>query len=362
MEESDLSRPWSELPIPALMLAFEKLRLKDRAGTVDCVARVCSSWADAAAAATTSIKLQRCSDTDSLHQWLCSRGAHVGVFRLEGTSPGGVITTQPCPRLECLELVGCSVDLSTGSQLLQDLFAATALKNLQFCEVKFQGEPDLAALLLALPGLKVLQLKYNTLLDTTQQPSSSTASALASEVQDSLWSAQHTTDKGHQCFTDTGMQIICKLTKLQGLMLHSMKAVTSVGLSGFSKLQCLDCLVLRGLTCDISLSAVPAFSQLTALTVLALVWNGNQPLARFDPAVLGCMAQLQGLCLWNCNPDRGTTGAAELLSRLGQLPKLHVLNLWNVQGVEECPPAAFSALTSSSVLTCLLLATVVTSR
>jgi len=70
-------RSWSQLPMSALTLAFEKLPLSDRAGTEDCVARVCSSWAEAAAAATVTIDLEQCPNTSSLQQWLHSRGCHV---------------------------------------------------------------------------------------------------------------------------------------------------------------------------------------------------------------------------------------------------------------------------------------------
>jgi len=363
-EEADLSRPWSELPMPALIIAFEKLDLRDRSGAIDCVARVCSTWAEAAAAATRSIKLKRCSNTDSLQQWLRSRGAHVGVICLEGTCSGGVITTLPCARLEELILFWCSVDLSRGSQLLQDLSAATALNTLDFWGVTFHGDPDLAAVLSALPGLTFLRLMSSQVLKTTQQPTSSTASALTSGVQDSharpqcLWSAQHTTDEGYQCLTDIGMQFICKLTKLQDLGLHSLQGVTAAGLAGLVSLRGLKGLDLRDLSCDISLSAVPAFSQLTYLTGLRLVWKCSLQLPTFDPAVLGCMRQLRCLDLWSVNPARGTAGAAELLSSLAQLHKLETLSLMYIPSLDKCPPAAFSSLTSSSVLRCLVLVSV----
>jgi len=45
-----------------------------------------------------------------------------------------------------------------------------------------QGEPDLAAALLALPGLNFLRLTNNKVLPTVQQPTSSTAAASAGGV------------------------------------------------------------------------------------------------------------------------------------------------------------------------------------
>jgi len=359
----DLSRPCSELRMPALTLAFEKLDLRDRVGTIDSVARVCSTWAEAAAAATRVINLQRCSNTDSLQQWLCSSGAHVNELHLYGTSPGQVITRQPCPRLERLDLFQCSVDLSTGSQLLRDLSAATALKRLNFSEVMFHGEPDLASVLMALPGLQYLRLVHASIQvqDTTQQPNSSTASALASGEQDSharpqpLWSAQHTTHRGHLYFTNSGIEFICRLTKLQGLELHSLKGVTAEGLASLQNLHLLglDRLVLGGHSCDITFDAVPALSQLTALTRFGLYGEREDPPRRFDPAILGCMTQLQCLELCYHNPHRGAAGAAELLSRLAQLPKLKHLTLVKVHGLDGCRPEALSSLTSSSMLQCL---------
>jgi len=50
-----------------------------------------------------------CSNTDSLQQWLRSRGSHVSKVRLHGSE--GVITTLPCPRLEWLVLEDIEVDL-----------------------------------------------------------------------------------------------------------------------------------------------------------------------------------------------------------------------------------------------------------
>jgi len=61
---------WSEVPMPALTLAFKKLKLIERAGRPDCCALVSQRWAEAAAAATEEIKLDHCSDTDSLQAWL----------------------------------------------------------------------------------------------------------------------------------------------------------------------------------------------------------------------------------------------------------------------------------------------------
>jgi len=165
-----------------------------------------------------------------------------------------------------------------------------------------------------------------------------------------LWSADGDPTAGYRCFTDSGMQFICKLTKLVGVELSSLQGVTAAGLAGLINLQGLESLALGDLTCDITLSAVPAFSRLTALTELSLSWVWKTPHCEFDPAILAHMTQLKFLQLIKCTPARGTAGAAELLSRLSQLPKLWYLDLKDVQGLEQCSAEAFSALTSSSML------------
>jgi len=96
-------------------------------------------------------------NTDSLQQWLHSRGASVLVVNLHDAS--GVITTLPCPRLQGLGLFNCSLDLRPGSQLLQDLCSATALTSLDLRYATYQGDPDLAAVLLALPSLQEFSLR-----------------------------------------------------------------------------------------------------------------------------------------------------------------------------------------------------------
>jgi len=356
-----MSRSWSQLPMSALTLTFEKLPLRQRAGSVDCVARVCSSWAEAAAAATGSIRLCSGTYTDSLQRWLQSRGASVFDVRLNHSL--GVITTLPCPKLQNLMLLNSSVDLRPGGQLLHDLCSATALTKLYFSRVTCRGDPDLAAVLLALPNLQELMLFNLTheqdfrVQDSQQQQLHASTS---SEVQHShepsqqLWSAYGDPLDGYRCFTDSGMQFVCKLTKLVGLELGSMQGVTASGLVGLHTLQELKGLTLWDLTCDISLSAVPAFSQLTALTDLVLSWVQDTPCCEFDPSILVHLTHLKDLGLVQCTPARGTAGAAELLSRLSQLTVLQSLFFKYVEGLQECPLNAFSSLTSSSMLESLI--------
>jgi len=81
-------------------------------------------------------------------------------FKLQGSA--GVITSLPCPRLKWLVLEGISADLRPGSQLLQDLCAATALEHLQLGGLQYQelqGESDLVAALETLPDLQYIYLQ-----------------------------------------------------------------------------------------------------------------------------------------------------------------------------------------------------------
>jgi len=137
-DDSNSIRSWSELPVSVLTFAFEKLDLRDRAGTNNCIAFVCTSWAAAAAAATRSIELSMCTNTDSLQQWLRSRGSHVIKLTLQESK--GVLTSLPCLKLKELVLECQWVDLHPGSQLLQDLCAATTLEHLQLGGIELQGD------------------------------------------------------------------------------------------------------------------------------------------------------------------------------------------------------------------------------
>jgi len=166
-----------------------------------------------------------------------------------------------------------------------------------------------------------------------------------------VWSAQS------DCFgnskrrlKDAGMQFLCTLTSVRALQLHSMEVVTAAGLAALQNLQELKSLELKDLACDFSLTAVPALSQLTALTRLRLCWALGQHSAAFDPVIVTHMSLLKELRLNWCTAARSAADAAELLSRLSQLPALEMLQLEYVKGLNKVPHVAFSQLTSSSVL------------
>jgi len=356
-EDDSTTRSWSELPVSVLAFAFEKLDLSDRAGNINSIARVCTSWAAAAAAATSSIELSTCrcwlglDNAGSLQQWLRSKGSHVSKVKLRNFVG---VTSLPCPRLRCLVLVDMSVDLRPGSQLLQDLSAATALEHLHLDGILFQGEAGLSSLLLSLPALTSICLAYMVEFNSpNQQQQQSHATATAAQDSQVITHSFFWSNPGgfkSLCITDVGMQLVCSLTQLQSLELHNMEEVTAEGLASLHDLPALKRLGLKYLRCEISASAVPAFTQLTALTCLKLAWVICVPPVEFDPAVLAHMTQLEELQLYNADPAGGASGAAELLARLAELPKLEVLHLTYVSCLLQCPLAAFSSLTSSSVL------------
>jgi len=355
MAEDDSSRSWSELPVSVLTFAFEKLDLRERAGTINCIALVCTSWAAAAAAATRSTELSRCTNTDSLQQWLRSRGSHVSKVRLRGAR--GLITSLPCPRLKELVLEDLWVDLRPGSQLLQDLSAATTLEHLHLDEVMFQGEPDLVAVLKNMPDLQYIHFGNIQVFGSPKQQQQQSPASIATAAHDIhyvthslFWSNSGFLHDWCTHITDEGMQFLCKLTKLQSLELHNIANVTAARLAGLHNLPALKRLGLEDLSCRISASAVPALTQLTALTCLKLGWEHLSLHQQFDPSVLAHMTQLEELQLCNADPAGGASGAAELLARLAQLTKLQVLYLAYVYCLLQCPLEALSSLTSSSVL------------
>jgi len=353
MHQNVSTGSWSQLDQYVLQLAFENLDLRSRAGTTHCVAHVCVPWAAAAAAATTTIDVQGCCNTDSLQQWLRNRGS--GVTKLKLWTTCGVLTALPCPRLECLVLNGSKVDLRPGSQLLQDLCAATALQQLWLDCVSFQGEPDLVAVVSALPALCHIHLADSQLLDgwnpeQQQQEQQQNSHARNLPAMQDFWSSTGTAFDWCRSLTDAGVRFLCSITQLQSLEVHNLEGITAAGLATLHNLPALKSLRLCGLACDISLSAVPAFSRLTSLSSLMLHWKRSVGIPLFDPAILAYTTQLEELSLSNCTPAGGAAGAAELLVRLGHMTKLQDLKLQFVQYLEQRTPSEFSSLTASSVL------------
>ena len=98
---------WSDLNGPALQLMLKHVPQRHRLGHGSCCALVCSSWAEAAAAATDSLVLEQCADTDSLQLWLHRHGSDLTQLHVSAAS--GMLTQLPCPKLTHLLLQGDSL-------------------------------------------------------------------------------------------------------------------------------------------------------------------------------------------------------------------------------------------------------------
>jgi len=81
-----------------------------------------------------------------------------------------------------------------------------------------------------------------------------------------FWSDPGASHHSCNCIADEAMQVLCRSTQLHSLELHTIEYVTSAGLAGLHNLPGLKRLGLEDLGYEISASAVPAFTQLTALT------------------------------------------------------------------------------------------------
>lgn len=215
----------------------------------------------------------------------------------------------------------------------------------------FEGEFDVIAVLMRLPVLQDLSLSDLKADSETLHASTTSVLQYSPASPQQLWSAQDDwTGYSRRRLTDAGMQLLCTLTSVRALHLGSVQDVTAAGLAALQDQPELNSMELEDLTCDFTLSDVPALSKLTALTRMQLCWVLDNHGAEFDPMVLTHMMHLKELGLDCCTAAGGAAGAAELLSRLSQLPALEALQLGHVHGLNEVPPVAFSQLVSSSAL------------
>lgn len=151
-------------------LAALKFVLQYGSPTPNCVALVSQSWHQlVAAAATSSIDIERCADADSLQQWLQRHGSNLTKLRLgatavgqlpppplswaaaaaatdgaaaDGAGGGAQLTALPCPNLTELLLCGATGNkLRLGSSvMLRDIPAATRLTSLVLEDLELVGK------------------------------------------------------------------------------------------------------------------------------------------------------------------------------------------------------------------------------
>jgi hypothetical protein len=263
---------------------MEKVPLTCRLGTSKSCALVSTQFLEAALAATTKVVLEKghCADTDNLQLWLSNRGQGVEGLKIAGAPE--MVCTIPCPKLDILIIHDSTVDLAPGSQLFQDLTAATQMTALSFKKVVFKDEPDFIQLFHALPDLQKLELEQ---LQFMGSPLSDPSARLVS--------AHANLHNRYRRFTDDSINQLTSLTKLGHLALHTVRDVTSAGIETLCNLTSLSSVCLQGLTCSITPSTVPSISNWASLKSLCLSYVGDSGVVDLD--ILTTMTQLSCLVL-----------------------------------------------------------------
>ena len=126
--EAAVAVPWSDVPGSAVKRIMRHVPQRHRLGHGSSCALVCSSWAQAAAAATDSIVLEGCADTESLQLWLRKHGHSLSKLHVRADS--GMLTQLPCPKLADLLLQGDS--LLSAPNLTAVVSALPSLQHLSF--------------------------------------------------------------------------------------------------------------------------------------------------------------------------------------------------------------------------------------
>ena len=330
VEAEQVPAPWSDLGRPLLQLILSKVPQRHRLGHGSCCALVCSSWAEAAAAATDSIVLEQCADTDSLQVWLHRHGGN--VTKLHVSAAYGMLTQLPCPKLRHLLLQGDS------------LIAA----------------PALPATLAALPSLQHLNLGLSldegASLTTTLTASSTQIRPFPPGLLQQLpQEITHLELFGE--LSDAALQGLSNLTKCSHLVLRHvcdcnfLRQLFSPGqpLTGLQELQGLTCLHVSGKRLFVPF--LPDFSRLKALHHLHLHnVSISAHAAQFQPRQLQSLTSLQHLHLgWMALQGRAA-GGNELLAVLPHLSGLTYLGLEDINDLNSGPAAAFGNITSSTRL------------
>ena len=221
VEAEQLPVPWADLDKWILQIILSKVPQRHRLGHGSCCALVCSSWAEAAAAATDNIQLEQCASTDSLQLWLHRHGRYVTNMHVSAAS--GMLTQLPCPKLTHLRLQGDS------------LLAA----------------PGLPAALAALPSLQHLRLGFSTDQAGTASLTMPSSRPLPPGLLHQLGQRGRSQTLTHMQLvgglSNAAMHRLRGLTKCRGLVLqHIGLCQQDVGLSGLQKLQSLTFLRVSG--------------------------------------------------------------------------------------------------------------------
>ena len=311
--------PWSNPPVPVLQLILKHVPQRQRLGHGSCCALVCSSWAEAAVAATDSLVLDKCAGKRSLQLWLQRHGHN--LTQLHISTEAGEQTQLPCRNLTDL--------------LLHD----GSLLAAQF----------LPAMLAGLPSLQRLSLRPS---HRHLEPPGSVAfpAGLLSQLPQGVAHLDL-----HGPLTDAALQGLSSLTKCSQLALRCTAWQTwgvqnTVSLATLQELQEMQGLTHLHMSCaPVDVNALPDFSRCTALRHLHLceVARVGCPL---QPTQLASLTKLQYLQLERVCLKGGAVGGVELLALLPQLSSLTHLGLVGLTDFDSCPAAAFTAITSNSSL------------
>ena len=316
--------PWSHVPAPALKLIMRDVPLRYRLGHGSSCALVCSSWAQAAAAATDSIVLEDCADTGSLQLWLQRHGHSLAKLHVRAAS--GMLTQLPCPKLTDL--------LLHGDSLL--------------------SAPNLTAVVSALPSLQHLSLGGTSISMSPLLLEAPLPHDLLQQLPQGITHLELSECDG---LSGAALEGLSRLTRCSHLVLDNCATPTQVSLavlhelSGLTGLQISGC-AFRGMR----IATLPDFSQFSTLCHLHVAFLEDQ----FGPAdwSLQCSKLQSTTTLQYLHLECGGGGihassGAQLLATLLQLTGLTHLGLVGLCGrgaFRDCPAAAFAAITASSSL------------
>ena len=295
VEAEQLPVPWADLDKWLLQLIFSKVPQRHRLGHGSCCALVCSSWAEAAAAATDSIGLEQCADTDSLQVWLHEHGQN--VTKLHVSAASGVLTHLPCPKLTQLLLQGDSLLAAPGLPA-----TLAALPSLQHLTLRISQDKTTATTLTT-PSTQIRPLPPGLLQQLGQQGQ-----------------CQHVTYiKLVGGLSDAALSELSRLTQCSRLVLrHVSLCEQAVDLTELQELQMLTCWHLSGSsTGTLSTHSLPDFSKFKALRHLHLARITGD--VQLQPKQLPRLSGLAHLHLMSMTLQGGAVGGAELLAVLPQL-------------------------------------------
>ena len=361
-------------------LILQHVPLKDRLAS----ARVCKTWAEAAALATSSIKRSALSGAKlpGLQSWLQQHGRHLTSLELSVHAARNTVLQLPDLRqLRSLELACCQLQLQSVAHRQRTRSAARSpvvlLPHLTALELGcfVLSTPSTLLQLTRVTTLRSLKLDGIEITAKLQQRPKQLSHALSAVLQCNTQLTQlHVSGL---VLEDAALGALSSLQQLQecwvgvcdGRVQGSWRACEGAGSTSANLLSGLPP-SLTSLSID---EGRPSFDgtmthvtlprQLLQLTRLQQVMLDK---ARFCPSALASMTQLQQLHLDTCSwvgdaaagaaaGDQLSQGVAALLAAVGQmlqLESLYVEGLWQGASLNspDVPVQSYSALTASTCL------------